>query len=442
MGSERGTSGGPCSASPERTNQTLSVLAGKISGVAEERIGAAAARRIAIAAQGLDKPAPVGGPVPNRGHLRRLMDRIGVLQIDSVNVLARAHYLPVFSRLGAYPSDLLAQAAWPRRPADRLLVETWGHEACLVPAEVHPLLRWERRHWSNKHSIRMQHEHPGLLEEITQLIGDRGPMTAGEVEKAVQTEQPGRPGWWEWSLTKQACEALFSAGVLGVAGRRGFERQYDLLDRVLPPAIVVAPVPEPAAAKRRLAELAARAHGIGSASDLADYFRMPVADTKAALAELVEEGVVRRVAVQGWREPAYLHAQARLPRRVQGRALLCPFDPLIWERSRTERLFGFEYRIEIYTPAPRRRYGYYVFPLLLGDRLVGRFDLKADRAGGALLVQAAWSEPGTDPVTVASAAVPELRRMAGWLGLERIVVAPRGDLHGELSRRLGGSLPP
>lgn len=408
--------------------------------MAEERIGAAQARRIAIAAQCLDKPAP-SGAVPNRGHLRRLLDRIGVLQIDSVNVLARAHLLPVFARLGDYSPELLSQAAWPRRSADRMLVETWGHEACLVPAQIHPLLRWERRHWSRRHADLMRREHPGLLEQITTLIGERGPMSAGEVEKAVQTQQPGRPGWWEWSLAKQACEALFSAAVLGVAGRRGFERQYDLLDRVLPPAVAALPIPEPAAAKRALAEIAARAHGIGTAKDLADYYRMPVADTKIALTELVEAGAVQRVNVQGWREPGYLHAQARVPRRVQGQALLCPFDPLIWERSRTERLFGFEYRIEIYTPAPRRRYGYYVFPLLLGDRLVGRFDLKADRAGSALLVQAAWSEPGQDPVVVSAAAVCELRRMAGWLGLDRIVVAARGDLHHELSRQLGGSLP-
>ena len=395
---------------------------------ASRPLSAAQARRIAVAAQGLAAP-PAPGPV-STAALMRTARRLGVLQIDSVNVLARAHLLPLFARLGPYPVELLSRAAWPDRSRDRLLVETWAHEASLVPVELHPLLRWPRRHWSTTGAQRVAAAHPGLLDDITAIIAEAGPCSAGSIEKRLATAAKGRPGWWEWSEAKRGCEALFAAGVLGTATRRGFERQYDLIERVLPPRILAQPVPEPLEAKRQLVDIAARAHGVATVGDLADYFRMPVRDAAAAVAQLVETGVLRQVGVTGWSEPGYLHRDARRPRTVTGAALLGPFDPLIWTRPRAERLFGFRYRIEIYTPAARRVHGYYVLPLLLGSDMVARFDLKADRATGRLLVQACWSEPGHDPGRAAQSAAGQLFSMAQWLGLERVVVAPRGDLAG------------
>ena len=409
-----------------------------ITAAPTREMSAAQARRIAIAAQQLAAPAPLDGQI-NRGHLRRLMQRLGVLQIDSVNVLVRAHYLPVFARLGSYPMKVLADAAWPARTKDRTLVEVWAHEASLVPAELHPLLRWQRRHWSNRMADRINRDQPGLLDSILTLLADEGPLSAGEVEDRVSTGQKGKAGWWEWSATKRACEALFAAGSIGTADRRGFERRYDLIDRVLPPAILAVPVPAPEDARRQLAEISARAHGVGTAKDLADYYRMPVAETKAALADLVADGVLEQVSVAGWRDVGYLHRDARIPRRVDGQALVCPFDPLVWERDRTERIFDIRYRIEIYTPAPKRVYGYYVLPFLLGDRIVGRFDLKADRQGGALLVQASWLEPFDDksPAEVAAAAAVELRRMADWLELDSVRVVEHGNFHAPIRQALG-----
>lgn len=388
------------------------------------------ARRIAIAAQQLaDPPRPADAPAINKGHLRRLLRSIGLLQIDSVNVLARAHYLPVFARLGPYDTGVLDSAAWPAR-GRRTLFETWAHVASLVPVELEPLLRWRQQQHG---SVPWLAEHSDIAHDVVAVITERGPMSAGQVGKELALPGRGRPGWWEWSDAKYACEKLFSDGVLGTAFRRGFERHYDLFDRIIPPAVRAIPTPAAPDAKRQLVELAARHHGIGTASDLADYFRLPLAVTKTALAELVEAGLVRRVTVDGWREPAYLHVDARLPRRARGQALLCPFDPLIFERRRTERIFGIRYRIGIYTPAARRTYGYYVFPLLVGDTIVGRFDLKADRAAGVLRVQAAWIEPGCEPDAVVSAARCELERMASWLGLRDVTVARRGTLAAALA---------
>ncbi len=396
-----------------------------------ERISAAQARRIAIAAQQLDRPARSADKAVNRGHLRRLLRSLGLLQIDSVNVLARAHYLPVYARLGPYPMEVLDAAAWPGRRQDRTMFETWAHVASLVPVELEPLLRWRRQGGA----VAWLAEHSHVAKDVVDVITERGPMSAGQIEKELSLPGRDRAGWWEWSQTKYACEKLFSDGVLGTAYRRGFERHYDLLERIVPPGILATTAPAEPDAKRQLVALAARHHGIGSVRDLADYYRLPVADTKAALRDLAAEGVVRRVAVDGWGEPAYLHADARIPRRVSGQALLCPFDPLIWERSRTERIFGVRYRIEIYTPAARRQYGYYVFPLLVNDRIVGRFDLKADRAAGLLRVQAAWVEPDADPAVAVGAARAELSRMASWLGLDGISVADSGNLSAALPRR-------
>lgn len=395
-------------------------------------ITAAQARRAAIAAQGLSSALPEAVGVLNRGHLRRMVERLGLLQIDSVNVLARAHFLPLFARLGEYPVDLVSNSAWPARPADRTLLETWAHEASLVPIERQPLLRWRQEKfvdgpWSS--AARLRADHPGFLERVLAMVRDEGPLSAGDIEKVLESPGRGTPGWWGWSTTKTASEYLFAIGAIGTSHRRGFERVYDLTERILPAAVAATPTPPEADAKRALLALSARSHGIGTAGDLADYYRIRNDEAKRALAELAEEGTVIPVRVRGWRDLAYLHKDARIPRKVSGRALLCPFDPLIWERARTERLFGFHYRIEIYTPQPKRVYGYYVFPLLVGDRLVGRFDLKADRATGRLLVQAAWSEPGTEPEQVAQDAAVELLRMARWLGLDEVIIMPRGNLH-------------
>ena len=429
------------------------VLTGRLPGrvAAIPELTGGQARRIAIAAQQLAGPvrpvAPPTGRGINRGHLNRLLESIGLLQIDSVNVLARAHLLPIFSRLGPYPYSLLEGAAWPRRSSDRLLLEAWAHVASLVPVGIEPLLRWRKaglaaEPWPRVEAVRR--EHPGFLDTVLAVIDERGPSSAGEIEKALEAPGRGISGWWEWSITKTACEYLFAIGAIGVAYRRGFERCYDLMDRVLPEWVTALPTPEVADAKRASLALAARAHGIGTAADLADYSRIKLAPARVALAELAEEGEVVPVRVRGWKEVAYLHRDARIPRKVNGAALLCPFDPLIWERDRTERLFDFYYRIEIYTPLEKRQFGYYVFPLLVGDQLVGRFDLKADRLASRLLVQASWVEPGADAALAADAAAIELTRMAVWLGLGKVEVMPRGDLWVTLASRPGmtvGSLP-
>ena len=365
-----------------------------------------------------------------------MVEKVGLLQIDSVNVLARAHYLSLFARMGEYPVELLAGAAWPAKSAHRTLFETWAHEASLVPIEVQPLLRWRQQKfvdgpWSTAAKLRAQH--PGFLDDVLAVVRDHGPMSAGDIEKVLEAPGKGKPGWWEWSATKTASEYLFATGAIGTSFRRGFERVYDLTERILPAHVADAPTPDEFEAKKALIALSARSHGIGTVGDLADYYRIRNDEAKRALLELAEDGVVIPVQVKGWRDVAYLHRDARMPRKVTGRALLCPFDPLIWERARTERLFGFHYRIEIYTPAPKRTYGYYVFPLLVDDELVGRFDLKADRATGRLLVQAAWHEPDAHPGEVAAAASVELGRMARWLGLAEVAIMPRGNLHAVLT---------
>lgn len=403
------------------------------------------ARRIAVAAQQLASPLPPTDPATqprqvNRGHLTRLLRAIGLLQIDSVNVLARAHLLPIFSRLGPYPYSLLEGAAWPTRSVDRLLIEAWAHVASLLPVDSQPLLRWRQEQWAARPSPRLDaiaRRHPGFLDSVLAVLSDRGPSSAGDIETVLEAPGRGTSGWWEWSITKTACEHLFLIGAIGVAHRRGFERCYDLIDRVLPAAVRAAPTPPVDEAKRALTAMAVRSHGIGTVADIADYYRLSVAETRTALNELINSGEILPARVRGWKDPGYLHRDARVPRKVDGAALLCPFDPLVWQRARTERLFDFHYRIEIYTPEPRRRFGYYVFPLLVGEQLVGRFDLKAHRASSQLLIQASWAEAAADPVDAADAAVIELARMARWLGLTQIVVMPRGNLWRTLAARPG-----
>ncbi|MBE1487934.1 winged helix-turn-helix domain-containing protein [Plantactinospora soyae] len=402
-----------------------------------ESLSLAQARRIALAAQGFADPMPAG--VPTRRHLRRVLDRIGLLQMDSVNVLQRAHYLPLYSRLGPYPTDLLDRAAY-RRPRD--LFEYWGHEASLLPVDLHPALRWRMAGahsdaWGGMRRIAV--EQPELVARVLDEVRANGPLTAAEIEHDAPRD---KSNWgWNWSVVKQACEFLFWAGEL-MAGSRNtsFARVYDVPERVLPPAVLATPTPATPDAYRRLVGISARALGVAAEPELRDYFRLPVAAARVAIAELVEAGELLPVEVRGWRLPAYLHAQARLPRWIRASTLVSPFDPLIWERARTERLFGFTYRIEIYVPAPQRLYGYYVLPFLLGDRFVARVDLKADRKAGVLLIPAAWSEPGTDPVETARALAVELHRLAGWLGLDAVAAPEGGDLAGPLTAALASVL--
>jgi hypothetical protein len=345
-------------------------------------------------------------------------------QIDSVNVLVRAHYLPAFSRLGGYDRALLDRAAWGRR-SERRLFEYWAHEASLLPLDLHPLLRWrmaraERGEIGWAHVRAVAHEHRAVAAEILRRIEAEGPLAASDFDKGRS-----RPGWWEWGETKRALEWLFWSGQVTTATRRGsFERVYDLTDRVIPAAILALPTPDEPEAQRMLIERAARALGVATESELRDYFRLTPAQSKAAVMALVEAGTLVPAQVEGWRGLAYLHRDAVRRRRIEARTLLAPFDPLIWERGRTERLFGFRYRLEIYTPAHKRTHGYYVLPFLLGDRLVGRVDLKADRQTGRLLVQAAHFEREA-PHDARDQLDEALAEMASWLNLGEVkLIAP------------------
>jgi len=397
-----------------------------------ERLSLAQARRIALAAQGFADPRPAGAPTG--WAVRRLIERVGLLQIDSVNVLQRAHYLPLFSRAGPYDTALLDRSA---HRAPRRLFEYWGHEASLLPVALQPVLRWRmdraaHEAWGGMR--RIQRERPELVAQVLEEVRARGPVAASAV---LEEDRPRRTGpWWDWSDVKRAFEWLFWSGQVTSARRRGFERLYDLPERVLPAEVIATPTPSVEDAQRELVRVAACSLGIAAERDLRDYFRLPLEDARARVSELVESGELWPVEVQGWRMPGLLDPAARLPRRVAARALVGPFDSLVWERSRAERLFGFRYRIEIYVPAPQRVHGYYVLPFLLGDTLVARVDLKADRKGGALRVQAAHAEPDA-PAETATELRGELESMAGWLGLERLDVVPRGDLAPALAATAG-----
>jgi len=392
------------------------------------RLSVSRARRVAIAAQGLAAPR-VTGTVGMR-HLTSVVGRMGLIQMDSVNVLVRSHYLPLFSRLGRYDRDLLDRAFGV---APRRLVEYWAHEASLVPPETHRLLRWRmaRHHdeawgWMR----RAAGDHPALVDVVLAEVRAHRSATAGQIEAAIALDLPrSREDWgWNWSVVKRILEYLFWAGEITSAGRTTqFERLYAAPERVLPRAVLDAPDPTDEEAFVELVRIAARAHGVASEQCLRDYFRIKPADVKTAIATLVETGELVPATVDGWARKVWLHHEARVPRAVGSRALLSPFDPLVWERKRVEALWGFRYRIEIYTPVEKRVHGYYVLPFLLGERLVGRVDLKSDRAAGALAVRAAYAEPGAPPETAAELA-GELREMADWLGLDDVRVEDKGDL--------------
>jgi uncharacterized protein YcaQ len=396
----------------------------------------AEARRLAIGAQGFG-PRPAK---PTIAHLRKLASRIHAFQIDSVNVLVRAHYVPAFARLGPYPMEALDTLAYRQRE----LFEYWGHAACLMPTRLFPLLRF-RMHSEDAHAY-MASERGAYVKEVYAEVAERGPLAAGELSN------PGKRSgnWWGWGSGKSALEYLYDNGVLAIAGRRGFERLYDVVERVIPPAALELSVPREEAMKQLLV-LAAQAYGVGTAVDLAGYFKLDRSTDRHAgipgwdresqpslsrtppvvrqlLAELVEEGRLLRASVEGWTEPTFVHPDARIPREVDARALVTPFDSLVWERSRIKRLFGMHYAIELYTPAPKRTYGYYVCPFLLGDTLVARCDLKADRARKTLLVHSAHLEAGQSPEAVVEPLLAELLDMQVWLGLERMEIGGVGDL--------------
>ena len=396
------------------------------------RLSAAEARRVALAAQGFGEARPAGPP--DARALVAAVDRLGLLQIDSVNVLVRAHYLPLFSRLGPYDAALLDRAAYDG--SDRALFEYWGHAASLLPVDSYPLFRWRMARAEQARGLygslaKFARLRRPFVQAVLAEITERGPLAAAELSRGTRA----RGAWWGWSDGKAALEWLFWIGRVTTSARRRFERVYDLTERALPARALAAPVPPEDEAHRALLRRAARALGVATARDLGDYYRLGLGDARPRLAELVEAGELVPATVEGWKDPAYLHAEARAPRHLHGRALLSPFDPLVWERQRAERLFDFHYRIGIYTPVAERAHGYYVLPFLLGDELVARVDLKADRQARVLRVQAAWAEPNA-PAETATQLAAELVTLAVWLGLGDVVVTDRGDLAAPLRRVL------
>jgi len=388
-----------------------------------EQISKSQARRIALAAQGFAEARPRGRI--DRRHLRKVMGRLQLLQLDSVPVVVRTQYMPLFSRLGPYRRELLDQVAYR---ADEWF-EAWSHEASLLPVEMEPWLRWSKANaregqtWG--HLYRLAQEDPGYIEAVLGQVKARGPLAAGELE-----EPRRRSGnWWgNRSGGAVALDWLFRIGALGVRRDSRFIKKFDLLERIVPAEIRAQPTPSLDSSLDELLLRSARAQGIASADCLVDYFRLPVRPAKARLEILVEDGRLDRCVVEGWKRPAYRHPEAKLPRQIRAHALLSPFDPVVWNRKRISALFDFDYRIEIYTPAKERRYGYYVLPFLMGEELVARFDLKADRANGTLRVLAAHIEPDRAVREVASAAAGELEALARFLGVDRIEVGRKGNL--------------
>lgn len=377
------------------------------------------ARRLALSAQGFGRRRPA--QVRHR-HLRELSDRLGVLQIDSVNALVRAHYLPAFSRLGDYPPHALEDLAWGRRNR-RALFEYWGHEASLLPLELYPLLRWRMRRAAQGGGIYRRlatfgREQQPVIRRVLAAIRERGALGAGELNTRKEKAGP----WWDWSDEKHALEWLFAAGEVTVATRRGFERLYDLPERVLPSELIERPELEESEAQRRLLLRSAEALGVATEADLRDYYRLEAADCRARLSELVEAGELTPVRVQGWKQPAYCRYEPKPKRRIEASTLLSPFDSLIWARERTERLFGFRYRLEIYTPAHKRVYGYYVLPFLHGERLAGRVDLRSERRQGRLAIHAVHTEAHGLDGEALSALATRLKELAAWLELPDIAL--------------------
>ncbi|WP_438352490.1 winged helix-turn-helix domain-containing protein [Microbacterium sp. CJ88] len=397
----------------------------------KETLSAAEARRVALAAQGFARPRPT---VAGTRQLNLAIARMGVLQIDSVNVFARSHYLPLFSRLGAYDTAALDRLLFARRAP---YVESWAHVAAFIPAADWALFAFRREDLAAKHGAPggWVDEHREIVDWVRAELAARGPLRPAQIEH--DAKQSARGPWWDWDVVKSALEYLWLFGEVAIAGRRGFERRYGLAEHVIPAETLAAPVPRDEAI-RELVRRAARAYGVATASDLGDYWRIKDRPRLlTAIAELVDAGELAPVTVAGWTSAgrparAWMHRDAALPRRIDATAILTPFDPVVWFRDRAQRLFDFEYRIEIYTPAPQRRYGYYSLPILVGDDVVGRVDLKADRAASTLRVQSAWWEHGR-PADAAERVAAELETAARWQGLERISVSRWGDATDDLA---------
>ena len=391
------------------------------------KLSSAQARRTALAAQGFGGQRPVDR-VDVR-HVRRLFRDISLVQIDSVNVAVRAHYMPLFSRFGPYQPELMDSFAYARRE----VFEYWGHEASYLPIDRHPFMRFRMeamRPWCRIRAL--MEEHPEYMSEVFNEVAEYGPITVSDLADPGKRTGP----WWGYGKGKIALEWLFATGRLAIADRRNFTRYYDIPERVLPAGILDVERVGKAEAQRELLLRSAAATGVGTAADLADYYRIRMPDARPRIAELVESGSLIEVAVDGWPSPGLMLPRATVPRALSARALVSPFDSLIWFRERTERLFDFHYRIEIYVPEPMRKFGYYVYPFLLGDELVGRVDLKADRAAGKLLVRGSYREDGRDRESLAAELAEELHLMAGWLGLGEVVVEKKGDLAETLRKRV------
>jgi uncharacterized protein YcaQ len=389
------------------------------------------ARRIALEAQGFGRSRP-RGPV-SITHLRRVIHLLGLLQLDYVNVLVPAHYLVLFSRLGPYPRRSLDELVYQKRE----FTEEWAHEASFLPVKTWPLLgpRRETMRIRPYNFTSIETEHRGYVDWVLEEIRRRGPLSADDLPGPEGVSRR-IPGAWYGTIPRIVLEAHFTRGRLAVVARRqNLARVYDLAERVIPPEHYGHRV-SAEEAQRELLRLSARAHGVGLAADLGDYYRLPLKEARLRLNELVAAGELREVRVEGWPETAYLHPAAKLPARIEAAALLSPFDPVVWFRARASRLFGFDYRIEIYTPEAQRRWGYYVLPFLLGDRLAARIDLKADRAARHLLVLAAYHEPGVDVGAAAEALAQELRSMAAWLGLAAVRVVRRDGFNRMLAAAL------
>ena len=384
------------------------------------------ARRYALAAQGFTDPRP-NGRVDVR-HFRRVVDRIGLVQLDSVNVFSRTHYMPFFSRLGTYDRAALDNWLW----GSGEMFEYWGHEASLIPTRDHYLWRWRMNgNWSWDRMAQIRREHPGYMEAVLEQVRERGPLRTSDLHDPGQRDGTAM---WGWSKGKVALEALFMEGRVTASHRPNFVRMYDLSERVIPAEHLEAAGLERGEAHSILLVRAARSLGVGTASDLADYHRIRMPQARPLFENLVAEGRLIPAEVQGWDKPAYLHPEARLPRSVEGRALLSPFDNLVWYRDRVERMWDFFYRIEIYVPEPKRVHGYYVLPFLLDGDLVARVDLKTDRQSRSLKVRGAFAEPGVDRVRVGRELRDELESVARWLGMDEVEVAPNGDLAAFLTR--------
>ena len=378
------------------------------------------ARRIVLAAQCF-QPSPAAPRTTEA--IAQLVRKLGVLQIDSVNVLVRSHYLPLFSRGGPYPRDLLERAAYAAN--ERTLIEYWCHEASLLPIERWPLFRWRmdrarRGEGTWGRLKRFATSHQEAVNAVLTQIRERGPLGAGDIEGGKK----GPGGWWGWSETKEILEWLFWTGEVTTGARRNFERLYDLTERVVPAPILNREVSKEDA-QRELIEIAARALGVATLRDLRDYFRLPTSDTPSRIAECVEAGVLIPVTIEGWKHAAYRHRDAKCPRTADTSALLSPFDSLIWERQRTERLFDFHFRLEIYTPAHKRVHGYYVLPFLHRGRIAARVDLKSERERGELQVRGGSVEAGVRESDIADELRKELEALAAWLGLEKVAITSR-----------------